>query len=119
LPSVPVHELEGVASACAAAVLAHHGGWLPSSPRSGQDLGIANLHESWKVAVAAILSSSPDGEVFTRLQALPDKRSAMELLLRTTSAPDGLVKWWPLVAYLTRTLRLSDQRATAEIGCNA
>jgi len=29
-----------------------------------------------------------------------------------------LSDWWPLAAYLTRMLRLSDQRATSEAAAN-
>jgi hypothetical protein len=39
-------------------------------------------------------------------------------LLNLAVGPDEIEDGWPLVAYLTRTLRLSDQRATAEAGCH-
>jgi hypothetical protein len=42
---------------------------------------------------------------------------SLEDLLRVVVGPDVIEETWPLVAYLTRTLRLSDQRATAEAGC--
>ncbi len=99
-----------VASACAAAVLAHHGGWLPD----GLDLGITPLCSNWERAVEATLGWSPDRTMVQSLCIQPDKRGSLEALLKIATGPDSLEKWWPLVAYLTRTLRLSDQRATAE-----
>ena len=107
-----------VASACACAVLAHHGGWVPPTERTGPDLGIAQLHPGWMGALADALAWKPQTGPIASLQAMRDKRSTLETLLCVTTGPDSLGKWWPLVAYLTRALRLSDQRATAEMGCN-
>ena len=107
-----------VASACTCAVLAHHGGWVPPTERTGLELGIAQLHPGWEGALADALDWKPETGPIANLQAMRDKRSTLEALLGVTTGPDRLRKWWPLVAYLTRTLRLSDQRATAEMGCN-
>jgi CRISPR-associated endonuclease/helicase Cas3 len=110
LPSVPEATRSHVASACAAAILAHHGGWLPQAA----DLGISALCPGWEAAVKTVL---PSVRAFPRLpQNLPDRRGAVQRLLELTMGPDSLREWWPLTAYLTRTLRLADQRATAEGG---
>ncbi|MBI3304523.1 MAG: CRISPR-associated endonuclease Cas3'' [Deltaproteobacteria bacterium] len=111
---VPQEMRAEVASACAAAVLAHHGGWLPE----GLDLGIAKLWGGWERFVSDALGWVPDGAVLRTLEALRDKQGAAQQLLQITIGPESLAKWWPLVAYLTRTLRLSDQRATAERACH-
>jgi CRISPR-associated endonuclease/helicase Cas3 len=118
LRSVPDEYRTAVASACVCAVLAHHGGWASSSERTGPDLGIAQLDHAWENELAAIFSWKPDNAVVNSLQAIRDKRSTLQALLGVTVDPDRLRKWWPLIAYFTRTLRLSDQRATAEMGCN-
>jgi len=118
LRSVPDEYRTYVASACACALLAHHGGWVSSSERTGPDLGIAQLDPAWENELAAIFSWKPENGAVNSLQAMGDKRNTLQALLGVTVDPDRLRKWWPLVAYLTRTLRLSDQRATAEMGCN-
>jgi CRISPR-associated endonuclease/helicase Cas3 len=118
LRSVPEDYRTAVASACISAVLAHHGGWAGSTERAGLDLGIARLAPAWENELAAIFSWKPENDALNNLQAMRDKRSALEMILGVTTGPEHLRKWWPLVAYLTRTLRLSDQRATAEMGCN-
>jgi CRISPR-associated endonuclease/helicase Cas3 len=110
LASIPDAKRTHVASACAAAILAHHGGWLPE----GIDLGTSRLWPGWEQPLSDALGWAPDRSLMERLQARTDKRGAAELLLGATTGPDNLLEWWPLVAYLTRTLRLSDQRATAE-----
>jgi CRISPR-associated endonuclease Cas3-HD len=110
LSAVPEEKRSHVASACAAAVLAHHGGWLPEK----LDLGLSKLCTGWEVAVTDALGWTPDNTVLRTLEVRQDKRGAAELLLKATTGPESLGEWWPLVAYLTRTLRLSDQRATAE-----
>ncbi|MEW6245288.1 MAG: CRISPR-associated helicase Cas3' [Nitrospirota bacterium] len=110
LPSLADDDRTRVASACAAAVLAHHGGWLPD----GLDLGIVPLCSNWEQAVENVLGWHPDRTMVQSLCVRPDKRGSLEALLRIAAGSDSLKDWWPLVAYLTRTLRLSDQRATAE-----
>ncbi|MCI0724759.1 MAG: CRISPR-associated helicase Cas3' [Acidobacteria bacterium] len=112
LPSVAAENLEHVASACAAAILSHHGGWLPEQI----DLGVSELWADWEAPISETLGWVPQKTVLARLEAHRDKRGATEELLGVTSRLECLQAWWPLVAFLSRTLRLSDQRATAESG---
>jgi CRISPR-associated endonuclease/helicase Cas3 len=112
LPSVPIPSLHHVASACTAAILSHHGGWLPSET----DLGISDLCPNWETSVVEALGTAIQATVLERLEGHYDKRGATQELLRVASGSDSLGNWWPLVAFFTRTLRLSDQRATAESG---
>jgi CRISPR-associated endonuclease/helicase Cas3 len=112
LSSAPEEERTRFASACAAAILAHHGGWLPEY----LDLGISGFWDGWEQPLADVLGWVPQTFVLhlQKLQSHKDKRGAVQDLLNVTTNPEGLAEYWPLVAYLTRTLRLSDQRATAE-----
>ena len=112
LRSLSSQDLDYVASACAAAILSHHGGWLPREA----DLGISGLCADWKSSVVEVVGSSIESGALGSLEAHRDKRGAIQELLRVTSGSDSLGDWWPLLAFLTRTLRLSDQRATAEGG---
>ncbi len=106
--------LNHVASACTAAVLSHHGGWLPCD----LNLGISKLCPAWERTVAQAIGWLPDDRDVGKLEARSDKRGALKQLLSLATAPEALEYWWPLVALLARTLRLSDQRATAEGGAN-
>lgn len=101
-------------SVCLAAVLAHHGGWLPPARKVGPDLGIAELIPKWEEAVGQVLHRLPEARVFKRLETQQDKRRMTDNWLALTSDADNIQTWWPLIAYVTRTLRLSDQRATRE-----
>lgn len=107
--SVPEAQRAYVASACVAAVLAHHGGWWPAD----FDLNPPPLSAGWEIAVTQAIGRPVGTESLVSLQ-----KYKVEKFLKATTAPDSLAEWWPLLAYLTRTLRLSDQRATAERGCN-
>ena len=109
LRTVPDAQRAYVASACGAAVLAHHGGWWPADFELNPPL----LWASWESAVTQTIGWSTGNESFTSLRTY-----SVEKFLKATTDADSLAVWWPLVAYLTRTLRLSDQRATAERGCN-
>ena len=109
LPSVPEKQRAYVASACIAAILAHHGGWWPEDLEQNPP----PLWPGWETAVAHVLGSTADQKVLSSLRNYP-----AEKLLKATTGADSLSDWWPLVAYLTRTLRLSDQRATAEGYCH-
>ncbi len=112
LSSAPEEERTRFASACTAAILAHHGGWLPEY----LDLGISGFWDGWEQSLADVLGWVPQTFVLhlQKLQSHKDKRGAAQVLLNVTTNPENLAEYWPLVAYLTRTLRLSDQRATAE-----
>ena len=114
LTSLSTGQLELWASACAAAVLSHHGGWLGG----GMDLGISPLCPGWQNFVSQSGGFAPDVRAVNCLGARQDKSDAMERLLSLTAGAEGLRDWWPAVAYLARTLRLSDQRATALGGEN-
>ncbi|MBI1884775.1 MAG: CRISPR-associated helicase Cas3' [Chloroflexi bacterium] len=113
LPSVPEDRRTHVASACAAAILGHHGGWLPQE----LNLGISGLHPEWEAAVKTAVPAIAAATVVRALQNRQDKRGTAQQLLDWTTGADSLQEWWPLVAYFSRTLRLADQRATAEGGC--
>jgi CRISPR-associated endonuclease/helicase Cas3 len=114
LANIPRGMRTQVASACAAAILAHHGGWLPAA----LDLDIATMCDGWQTAVTAALGWEPEPMPMRALEELGDKRRDMQRLLKLTAGSEVMAEWWPLVAYLTRTLRLSDQRATAERSCH-
>jgi CRISPR-associated endonuclease/helicase Cas3 len=90
-------------AACIAAVLGHHGGWsedivLPLDPRSRPTLG------TLRADLANVELLPPSAAAVTRL---------LEAQLRDLCILE-FEAWWPLAAYLTRTLRLSDQTATEE-----
>lgn len=95
------------------AITAHHGGWLGACP----ELGAGPLWSGWRAEVNQLLNKElPDATLLgmeQRLQA-SGKRDKLAGYLATVSGPDALEEFWPLLAYLTRTLRLSDQRATEE-----
>ncbi len=106
---------DGLTSACVAAILSHHGGWLPSPQRVGQDLGVSKLCQGSREVLAESVGQDLNPSVLGKLESQDDRRRFMERWLEPTTAPDNLSTWWPVVAYLTRTLRLSDQRATSEV----
>jgi CRISPR-associated endonuclease/helicase Cas3 len=112
ITQIPEEIRAEVASACLAAVLAHHGGWLPDN--RGPGLGIQKLVRGWEPLLAELLGTHLDTERFVRLSREADRRGRLSKFFSATLGPDELGQWWPLVSYLTRTLRLSDQRATAE-----
>ena len=99
-------------SACSAAIIAHHGGWLTDG------IELSSLVKGWSQSVDKILGFPIEEN--TILSALKrtegDKSRDVGELLEVSMHSDKFTQWWPLVAYLTRTLRLSDQRATAEGG---
>jgi hypothetical protein len=109
LAVVPKAQRACVASACAAAVLAHHGGWWPAD----FELNPPSLCATWESALIGATGCAVDKQGLTSLRTY-----SVEKFLKATIDTDNLPQWWPLVAFLTRTLRLSDQRATAERGCN-
>jgi hypothetical protein len=101
-------------SACLAAVLAHHGGRL--SPGPPEDLGLQPL-----VSVASLALRRAASDVTDSLEAAaPESSRAARATLAELLSPvlDGTswARWWPVAAWLTRVLRLADQRATIEYG---
>lgn len=112
LAGIPAEMRMVAASACAASIVAHHGGWIPD------DISLTGLVPNYAAIVQKVLGVQPDGVDHARLLRISgkDKSRRLELLLSSIVASDKLERWWPLVAYLTRVLRLSDQRATAEGG---
>lgn len=112
--NVPLTALDQLASACVAALLAHHGAWLPSSQQI--DLNISGLYPGSANIIAELLAQEVGQSVLHKLESQVDKRGFVERWLAPSTAIDNLEGWWPVVAYLTRTLRLSDQRATSEGG---
>lgn len=108
----PPERRRPLCAAIVAAILAHHGGWLPEA----SDLGLQPLWRHWRADLqhAGINGQAPQ-TVWALLQQR-DRRGCLERILQTTTGPDTLGDYWPLVAYLVRTLRLADQRATAEAG---
>ncbi len=99
-------------SACVAAIIAHHGGWLPTN------IQLDNLTVGWSSNLEKVLGQHVNESALTKFLTIKGKNKSREVekLLRLTIHPNKLAQWWPLVAYITRTLRLSDQRATAEGG---
>jgi hypothetical protein len=106
---VPEQLRARVASACTAAIVAHHGGWWTPSWEQAP----LPLSGGWQQALEAACGHPADETALRRLRGF-----GVDRLLALTTGPDSLPEWWPLVAYLTRTLRLSDQRATSEWSCH-
>lgn len=96
------------ASAAITAVLAHHGGWLPSV------LEVEPLIPTWRDNLASLAKKLPSPAATAQWAGRTDKHRTLQQLLDVTTGPEALVTCWAVVAYVTRTLRLSDQRATAE-----
>lgn len=92
------------ASAVLAAVNSHHGGWWPDVFEPPK------MWSGWEIVAEQALCI-PCTDAAARMNAETTGR-----LLRIATGPDTLRDSWPLVAFLMRTLRLSDQRATAEAG---
>jgi len=109
LNSVPERLRAAVASTCTAAIVAHHGGWWTPSWEQAP----LPLCAGWQRAVETACGPPPDEGALGRLRGF-----AVDRLLALTTGPDSLPEWWAVVAYLTRTLRLSDQRATSEWSCH-
>jgi hypothetical protein len=101
-----------IASATLAAVLSHHGGWLHAP------LHVQPLVEEAIGTFASAAGRRPDDRRLGVLMAYGDKAGLLHRVLDVTTGPDTIEEWWPIVAYLMRTLRLSDQRATAEGSCD-
>jgi CRISPR-associated endonuclease/helicase Cas3 len=116
LNGIPEELLGEVASACAAAIIAHHGAFIPKT--ANIDLGILALSKDWERIVSECAAYTPNPEIIGPLLSERDRRGHLEQFLEMTTGRSNLERWWPLVSYLTRTLRLSDQRATSEWACS-
>ncbi len=104
-------EREGMlASAVVAAILAHHGGWLPSA----SDMGVDRLWERWQADLTRAKIEGVNAGLVAQLFQRPDRGRLVQELLEVTTSSDHFETYWPLVSYLMRTLRLADQRATSE-----
>lgn len=104
--------LQKVSASCMAAILSHHGGWLPD------ELG-ARVGPLWNGAANELRLATgyaPCERSLKRLWEHADKKGLLHRVLQEVVAPDNVREWWPWVAYLIRTVRLSDQQATAEGG---
>jgi CRISPR-associated endonuclease/helicase Cas3 len=106
---VPLERRGQVASACLAAILSHHGGWWPRE----FEHSVPDLWSGWESAIRDVPGFLPPPTDRRSVRTHP-----MEPLLNLSIGPDSVEDAWPLVAFLMRTLRLSDQRATAEAGCH-
>lgn len=106
---------EALVSACVAAILAHHGGWLPPAQKTGQKLGLLPLCSGSHEVLFKVLGSGIEFKIISKLESQADKRGFVQKWLDVSTHADSLGTWWPVVSFLTRTLRLSDQRATSEI----
>jgi CRISPR-associated endonuclease Cas3-HD len=109
---VPAERRGPLIAASVAAILAHHGGWLPTAP----DLGLQGLWPQWTADLQRAAINGQAAHAVQALLAQRDRRPWLDRVLQATTGPDTLSDHWPLVAYLTRTLRLADRRATAEAG---
>ncbi len=98
-----------VARACVMTVLGHHG----AGPPNELVLNQSSLCTNWEEAVGAVGMLADQRAMSERLKKLA-KDTVLGKALEPAIGADGWAKWWPLVAYLTRALRLSDQAATRE-----
>ena len=110
LLNVNEDHVEVLESSCLGAILSHHGAWLPSA----LDLKVDRLWRRWEADIRGAGVADPGAETLGALLGLPNRRKELNDYLEVTVGPDNLATWWPLVSYLMRTLRLSDQRATSE-----
>lgn len=101
--------IEWVASACAVAILGHHGGWWSE---------VGTLGPTARSALSQLLQWDLSCQEWSTLAGCKDKKGTADQFLKLTVGGDALSDWWPLAAYLTRILRLSDQRATSEAAAN-
>lgn len=101
-------------AACLCAVLGHHGAGLEQRPPD--DLRLQPLVAA---AGAALREAAGDDSPSLDLNPPPSNRSAratLHELIDPAAGDDAWPGWWPFAAWLTRVLRLADQRATAAYG---
>lgn len=113
LAGVPASKRLLITSACAAAIVGHHGGWIPTE---GGRWDVDELIPNWQDWLVRLGETRPSAASVKALAAQSDPRGVLGKLLDATIGSDAIERWFALVAYLTRALRLSDQHATAERG---
>lgn len=99
-------------AASLAALIGHHGGWLGKAEES--DLPVLPLVAAADTALqeASRLDNLP-ALAAPKLKGAQPRYAALSQVLALVVGGDAWRRWWPLIAYLTRTLRLADQRATS------
>ncbi len=109
---IPADKRCEAASVCVAAIIAHHGGWIP------EEIALDSLATGSDQVLTEILGFGIASNEYAHHLRLKGRRKSEEIkrLAELTVHPEKLLCWWPLVAYLTRILRLADQQATAEGG---
>jgi len=117
LATAPPVLLRQLAAACLSAILAHHGGWLPPPEKGGIGMGIQKLDGTWIASLGELDLFALDPEVRS-LTNDSNKYRRMQELLKCVEHQKHMANFWPLIAYLTRVLRLSDRRATSEHSCD-
>ena len=75
---------------------------------------IGELVAAWQTVLPETLGDAFEASRLLWPAQQPDQHGQLSEFLQSAVSPNSLPDWWPLVSYLTRTLRLSDQRATAE-----
>lgn len=101
-------------AACLAAVLGHHGGWLSRS--LPDTLGLQPLVEGASEALAAAMPERGGTVTLAPPAGTRPPRVRLNRLLEPAVGDGAWPEWWPVVAWLTRALRLADQRATSAYG---
>jgi len=96
-PSLPLT----ARAACISAVLGHHGGWAEDA--------VFQLHPRWEQDFKDVRPTMGHVTISTASVA-----AVKRLWTGLSSIKLQFAAWWPLTAYLIRTLRLSDQLATEE-----
>jgi hypothetical protein len=100
---------------CLGAILGHHGGWLGKEENTELDAG--PLWAGWHAEVGELLGRPIDASTRQRVERAlrtTQKRRALSTVMDQVASLAVLADTWPLMAYLIRTLRLSDQKATEE-----
>ena len=100
-------------AACLAAMLGHHGGWIARA--AGNNLDVQELVGKAD-AVLAEAAGLNGVEPLVPPRSTGSAADTLEKLLEPVAAADAWPVWSPVVAYLVRTLRLADQRATSLYG---